>query len=89
VRATPLLGEPPGEEAFGAFGLGEARADQFTLEHIPCGAKGVTGDLLFADDLLTLGDAVQVARADRLFIRLQDLRQNRVGMPPTRREATS
>ena len=29
------LGEPPGEEAFGAFSLSEARTDQLTLEHVP------------------------------------------------------
>jgi hypothetical protein len=39
TTAGPALGEPPGEDAFGAFRLSEAGTDQLTLDHIPCGTE--------------------------------------------------
>jgi len=62
------LGEPPGEESFSPFSLGEARVDQLTLDHVPCGAVGVADDLFFADDLVVLGDPVEVTSATRFLI---------------------
>src|ERR1700689_1196722 len=76
-----VSGEPPGEEPFGAFGLGEACGHQFTLEHVPRWAVGVAGDLFFADDLVALGDPVQVTSTTCLSVGVEDLRQGCVGVP--------
>ena len=48
-------GEPPGKKPIGRVSLSEARTDQLTLDHAPCGAEGLADDLFFADDLVILG----------------------------------
>jgi hypothetical protein len=70
-----------GEEPFGAFGPGEARGHQFTLEHVPWRAVGVAGDLFFADDLAAFGDPVQVTSTVCLSVGAEDLRPGRAGVP--------
>jgi hypothetical protein len=74
LALTRVSGEPPGEESFGAFGLGEACCHQFTLEHVPWRAVGVAGELFFADDLVAFGDPVQVTSAVCLCVGVEDLR---------------
>jgi hypothetical protein len=70
--AAALAG-PPGKEAFGTLRLGEARAGQLVLDHVPRGAVAVAYDLLFADELLAFSDAVQVAGTECLVVGLENL----------------
>ena len=72
VLSSTELGKSPGKEPLRRVGLSEARPDQLTLDHIPWWKADVANDLFFADDLVILGDPVEVAGMAHFLVRLEN-----------------